>query len=369
MAQKLRPQSEMLSGSPQPNFVGYSPAAIIAKRAPTTTDTGYPLGQEWVDKINATVYTLVQITSGSANWVLAGGSAGSAITQLTTDSGTALPVSGNVNLLGTALKISTSASGQTAAITIPDTFSIGSTSGANSGTLQAGSGGLAFAAANGAISANSGTGTVNVSTDATANSINIATGAGAKTLTLGSTNTTSTTNVKSGSGGVVVNTGASFSSTGIYSNTVQPAFRAFKSAATANVTGNGTTYLVICDTIQSQQGTGYSGGTGVFTAPSNGWYVFGGQISLTGISGSTGYLLSLVSSVNVYQGVSGHSQNEAPSGSLNRLNIIGSTVVPMVAGETMSIQVTCFDQGADTIGIFGSAVTLQYTYFWGYRLS
>lgn len=59
-----------------------------------------------------------------------------------------------------------------------------------------------IAAANSVITLNSGTNAVNVSTDATAATTNVATGAGDKTLTLGSTNTTSTTNIQSGSGGI-----------------------------------------------------------------------------------------------------------------------------------------------------------------------
>jgi len=59
-----------------------------------------------------------------------------------------------------------------------------------------------IAAANSSILLNSGTHTINVSTDAFACPVTIATGAGNKTLNLGSTNTTSTTNIQSGSGGI-----------------------------------------------------------------------------------------------------------------------------------------------------------------------
>ena len=56
----------------------------------------------------------------------------------------------------------------------------------------------------GAITVNSGTGTVGISTDATANLVNIATGAGAKTLTLGSANTTSSNVITAGATGTTV---------------------------------------------------------------------------------------------------------------------------------------------------------------------
>lgn len=59
-----------------------------------------------------------------------------------------------------------------------------------------------IAAANSPITLNSGTHGVNISTDAAATVVNVATGSGNKTLNLGSTNTTSTTNFQSGSGGI-----------------------------------------------------------------------------------------------------------------------------------------------------------------------
>jgi hypothetical protein len=56
-----------------------------------------------------------------------------------------------------------------------------------------------------ALTINSGTtGTINIGTDASAETISIGTGAGAKAVTLGSTNTTSGTTINSGSGGITM---------------------------------------------------------------------------------------------------------------------------------------------------------------------
>ena len=57
-------------------------------------------------------------------------------------------------------------------------------------------------AANSAITLNSGTNNVNISTDSSATTVNIGTGAAAKTATIGSTNTTSVLTLNSGSGGI-----------------------------------------------------------------------------------------------------------------------------------------------------------------------
>ena len=51
MPQKLRPSAESLYGFPQPTQSNLL-APLIAKRDPTSADTGYSLGQIWVNKSN-----------------------------------------------------------------------------------------------------------------------------------------------------------------------------------------------------------------------------------------------------------------------------------------------------------------------------
>jgi hypothetical protein len=119
MAQKLRPQAETLSGSPQPNFTGYNPSTILAKRAPTTLDTGYALSQLWLDKVGDDLYGLVDVTAGVATWNLLAATPGE-IATLTASSGGALtPTAGNMNILGTANQITTAGSGSTITLTLP----------------------------------------------------------------------------------------------------------------------------------------------------------------------------------------------------------------------------------------------------------
>lgn len=136
MAQKLRPQAETLSGSPQPNFIDYQPVPVISKRAPTTADTGYALGQIWDDKVGGNAYILVSVSAGSANWQISAG--GSNLTSLTGDTGTAVPSAGNIKIAGTTNQITTAASGSTVTLSIPAVFvapgSIASTTTMASGT-------------------------------------------------------------------------------------------------------------------------------------------------------------------------------------------------------------------------------------------
>ena len=118
MAQRLRPTAETLSGLPQPNFTGYYKAPIISKRNPTSLDTGYPIGQIWVNKVSAASYILSSVAAGAATWNVLSATAGT-IATITGDSGGAeSPLSGNFNLLGTANQIAVTGSANT------ETFSL-----------------------------------------------------------------------------------------------------------------------------------------------------------------------------------------------------------------------------------------------------
>lgn len=115
MAQKIRHQSQTLSGYPEPNFSAFSPSPILANRAPTTLDTGYPLGIEWLDRIGNDIYFLADVSAGSATWNLAASNTGP-INTLTGNTGGAInPSAGNINILG-AQTMSVSGSGSTLTI-------------------------------------------------------------------------------------------------------------------------------------------------------------------------------------------------------------------------------------------------------------
>jgi len=70
----LTPQEQSLYGLPVP-VTSKFPPPVIAKRSPVPSDTGYPLGQMWIDKVSATAYILVLVAGGIATWipVLGGG--------------------------------------------------------------------------------------------------------------------------------------------------------------------------------------------------------------------------------------------------------------------------------------------------------
>jgi len=160
MVQKTRPQAETLSGSPQPNFTGYSVNPIISKRTPTANDTGYPLGQVWVDKSNDSYWALTSVSAGVATWQVLGAGGGSIATINLQP-----PIAGNFNIVGTANQITASTSSGTTTLSTPSTF-IAPGSIASTTTLTGGTG---ITATTGNIIATAG----NLQLNGTTNSVKI----------------------------------------------------------------------------------------------------------------------------------------------------------------------------------------------------
>lgn len=93
------------------------PVPVIAERAPTTSDIEYPYLMAWFNKNTSTAYQYL----GAGNWVTTTASGGP-LTQLTGDTGTAIPSSGSIKIAGTAGQITSTASGSTDTLSIPAVF-------------------------------------------------------------------------------------------------------------------------------------------------------------------------------------------------------------------------------------------------------
>lgn len=79
-------------------------------------------------------------------------------------------------------------------------------------------------------------------------------------------------------------------------------FFAYLGTTQTNVTGDGSTYSLICDIPEFNNGGNYNAATGVFTAPTAGIYQYNVQIVVQGVlSGSTGYLKTERSGSDVFQ--------------------------------------------------------------------
>lgn len=142
MAQKRRIQAESLSGMPQPNFLGYSPSPVIAKRDPTTLDVGWPLGQTWVNKTGNNFWGLTSVAGGIATWQEMGSSTGQ-VSTLSGNTGTALPAAGNIQIAGTTT-ISTVASGSTVTVSNTGPFALSTLTGLALGAGTAAATGVTY---------------------------------------------------------------------------------------------------------------------------------------------------------------------------------------------------------------------------------
>jgi hypothetical protein len=169
----------------------------------------------------------------------------------------------------------------------------------------------------------------------------------------------------SGSNSFEVNGGFNVSSTGVTTNTVQPAFSAYLNTSVANVTGDGTQYVpIIFDTVFFNQSSSYNTGTGVWTAPVTGVYHFSSTITLNGVGATH------ISANFCLQGLGSNLTFEiANPFSLNAFSglatLSGSATVHVTSGTTifMNIEVS---GGTKTVGVLGLDAGQYFSQFSGY---
>jgi hypothetical protein len=97
---------------------------IIAQRNPTPNDVNYPLGQEWVNSVNATAYLLTQVSTISgvyqASWQSITGAASSLNTLTGNTGGPISPTFGDIQIVGTG-SVAVAGSGSTLTISASTT--------------------------------------------------------------------------------------------------------------------------------------------------------------------------------------------------------------------------------------------------------
>ena len=117
-------ESQQAYGYPQPSQAIF-PGPFITNRDPTAADgqkKGFPIGQNWINVSNNTVFVLTSDVAGTATWSIS--TAGSSnLDTLTGDSGGAItPSAGNISLLGTADEVTVTGTANTLTWSIPTTF-------------------------------------------------------------------------------------------------------------------------------------------------------------------------------------------------------------------------------------------------------
>lgn len=162
-------------------------------------------------------------------------------------------------------------------------------------------------------------------------------------------------------GGWVPKSGGTF--TGPVTNTGQPSFLAFVSAATVlNLTGNGAAATVVFDSEVFDQANNYNPATGIFTATTDGKYQFNATIDFTGNT-ATGFLARLVTSNRTYRGFFYRPANVCAAGGDCQMSF--SFLADMESGDTASVQIVGSGLAGDTAGVYGGS-SPQFTVFSGF---
>ena len=147
---------------------------------------------------------------------------------------------------------------------------------------------------------------------------------------------------------------------GVISMPNWPAFLAYKSAQTDNVTGAGTSYDYVCDTEIFDQGANYNNSTGVFTAPVTGRYLFIIRCLVLQVPAlATQFNFELITSNRTYA-----NQEGIVAATYSQKQFDMTILADMDAADTAFPRVRITNGAADTADVYGAASN-NYTLFLG----
>lgn len=143
-------------------------------------------------------------------------------------------------------------------------------------------------------------------------------------------------------------------------NTLSPAiFSIALNASTSNQTGDGTDYIIICDSVQVDTQSGYNTSTGVYTAVLSGNYVLFGTLIINGVnSTNTSYTLALRQSGASNIAILASGNVDIAGDNLTYINY--STMVPLSPGLPVEIVLTVNGALAPNVGLVGDGSSLPF---------
>lgn len=138
----------------------------------------------------------------------------------------------------------------------------------------------------------------------------------------------------------------------------QPAFSATLTGDVTNATGDGTNYALLCNSKLFDQATNFNTGTGIFTAPVGGKYLFYVNITLANIGAAhTSCLITLVNTSNTFTCI---QINPTATGSVGgAFSLCYSTIASMALNDTVQpfIQVS---GGTKVVTVSAGAVNTEW---------
>lgn len=144
--------------------------------------------------------------------------------------------------------------------------------------------------------------------------------------------------------------GPQISSSGIYTNTSQPAFLANLSSNVDNVTGNNTTYTIAYNTEVFDQGNNFASNT--FTAPVTGRYFFSAGVDMSSVTSSTTGAFTISTSNRAY--ITGQISSTAVQNGVGAVSFQLAVIADMDAADTATVTIRLNGIGADTADVVNS---------------
>lgn len=393
-----------------------SVAPVVLKTVdPTTSDYLYPLGQIWGNTSSHSFFMLVNVSGTTATWDVVAGPSLADISTITGNSGGAVTgdASGNVNLLGSSGQVVVTGSPGTNTLTIslaggatavdsfapdtgtnpvvptalglvnvkgqstPNVSGIQVTGGANLLSLSMFSpfeGDFSFTQSN--ISSSSSRKILISNSDTSHNTAHAqvvaavgGTAAGDPSFILSDQTNNWSLGIRTGTSGQLQFCPSSslgtpnwrMTQTGARTLPLQPCFRAYVSANISNVTGDGTNYTIIYDSSDFDQASNFNTGTGTFTAPVSGKYMFISTVTLSGLAaGNTQFTFSFSSGAG--SKILFDASAAAIRDANNNITVTGSTLASLTASQTATSIINVMG-GTKIVGIVGGSNATTFSGF------
>lgn len=297
-------------------------------------------------------HSIVETNAINTTCLTCGGSNGQEINTSRLVSGTASAIScGDVVSLANSSVNSSNANAITGAGTLvyTDVAFIGSSSTINTTTLTNRTYRTANLYSSGQVDLLTGTNPINVGTDAVAKTITIGNTTGASKLDLKTG--TGDFSLASATGNIVV-----AQDSGEVTEPLQPAFSAYLTNTTANVTGAGTAYNInaVAFTEIFDQNADFAAASGIFTAPVTGIYDLRALVSISDLTAAmTRGDLFITTTAQSYQSQS-YSWGVARNSS-NLVKVSFDVLANMTAGDTAYMAIRIYNGAGDTADLDGTS--------------